>query len=143
MARGAENRSDLVGGVSLADKDDLLAAVLLDLSQGATLQASYRAAQHVLEALSAVGRVHKRQVERAGFTVLRSPDVPSLLIETAFISNPHEERRLTDRAHQRRIAAAVLEGIRRYFWRRRRPALCLRGSSSSDLASMWSSRARP
>lgn len=110
-----ENRSDLVGGVSLADKDDLLAAVLLDLSQGATLQASYRAAQHVLEALSAVGRVHKRQVERAGFTVLRSPDVPSLLIETAFISNPHEERRLTDRAHQRRIAAAVLEGIRRYF----------------------------
>jgi N-acetylmuramoyl-L-alanine amidase len=110
-----ENRSDLVGGVSLADKDDLLAAVLLDLSQGATLEASHRAARHVLDALSSLGRVHKREVERAGFMVLRSPDVPSLLIETAFISNPAEERRLRDPAHQRRIAAAVLEGIRRYF----------------------------
>ncbi len=110
-----ENRSDLVGGVSLADKDDLLAAVLLDLSQGATLEASHRAARHVLEALSAIGRVHKREVERAGFMVLRSPDVPSVLIETAFISNPAEERRLRDEAHQRRIANAVLEGIRRYF----------------------------
>ncbi|GIX33948.1 MAG: N-acetylmuramoyl-L-alanine amidase [Lysobacterales bacterium] len=110
-----ENRSDLVGGVSLADKDDLLAAVLLDLSQGATLEASHRAARHVLKALSAVGRVHKREVERAGFMVLRSPDVPSVLIETAFISNPAEEMRLRDDRHQSRIAAAILEGIRRYF----------------------------
>ncbi|MDW8479318.1 MAG: N-acetylmuramoyl-L-alanine amidase [Xanthomonadales bacterium] len=110
-----ENRSDLIGGVSLADKDEMLAAVLLDLSQGATLEASHRAASHLLRALGRVGRVHKRHVERAAFMVLRSPDVPSVLVETAFISNPAEERRLGERQHQERLAEAMLEGIRSHF----------------------------
>jgi N-acetylmuramoyl-L-alanine amidase len=110
-----ENRADLVGGVSLDDKDDTLAAVLLDLSQGATLEASNRAAEAVLSGLSRVGKTHKRYVERANFMVLRSPDVPSLLIETAFISNPDDERRLRDPAHQRRLAAAVVDGVREFF----------------------------
>lgn len=110
-----ENRADLVGGVSLDDKDDTLAAVLLDLSQGATLEASNRAAERVLNSLSRVGKTHKRYVERANFMVLRSPDVPSLLIETAFISNPADERRLNDPAHQRRLASAVVDGVREFF----------------------------
>ncbi len=110
-----ENRADLVGGVSLDDKDDTLAAVLLDLSQGATLEASNRAAEQVLTSLSRVGKTHKRYVERANFMVLRSPDVPSLLIETAFISNPDDERRLKDPAHQRRVASAVVDGVREFF----------------------------
>jgi N-acetylmuramoyl-L-alanine amidase len=113
----SENRADLVGGVSLSDKDDTLAAVLLDLSQGATLEASNRAAEQVLTALGRVGRTHKRYVERANFMVLRSPDVPSILIETAFISNPEDERRLRDPAHQRRLAAAIVEGVREFFTR--------------------------
>jgi N-acetylmuramoyl-L-alanine amidase len=111
----SENRADLVGGVSLSDKDDTLAAVLLDLSQGATLEASNRAAERVLSSLSTVGKTHKRYVERANFMVLRSPDVPSLLIETAFISNPADERRLKDPAHQRRVAGAIVEGVREFF----------------------------
>ncbi len=111
-----ENRSDLVGGVSLNDKDDTLAAVLLDLSQGATLEASNAVAERVLASLGTVGRTHKRHVERANFAVLRSPDVPSILVETAFISNPEEERRLSDPAHRRRLAGAVRDGVREYFY---------------------------
>lgn len=110
-----ENRADLVGGVSLDDKDATLAAVLLDLSQGATLEASSQVAEHVLKSLSAMGKTHKRYVERANFAVLRSPDVPSLLVETAFISNPEEERRLNDPAHRKRLAQAIRNGVRDYF----------------------------
>lgn len=111
----SENRSDLVGGVSLDDKDNTLAAVLLDLSQSATMQASDDVANHVLDAMKRLGKTHKPHVERANFVVLRSPDVPSMLVETAFISNPGEEKKLNDPAHRTRLAAAIVEGVRDYF----------------------------
>ncbi len=111
----SENASDLVGGVKLDDKDDTLAAVLLDLSQSATLKASDDVATQVLAALKRVGKTHKPHVERANFVVLRSPDVPSLLVETAFISNPSEEKKLNDAVYRRRLASAILDGVRSYF----------------------------
>ena len=110
-----ENASDLAGGVSLDDKDELLASVLLDLSQPATMSASTELGSKVLARLGRLGKMHKRHVERAGFMVLKSPDVPSILVETAFISNPHEERRLRDPGHRRKLASAIFDGIRHYF----------------------------
>ncbi|KAG9607116.1 hypothetical protein KCV01_g5314, partial [Aureobasidium melanogenum] len=109
------NRADLVGGVSLDDKDDTLAAVLLDLQQGYAMQASESIAGNVLKALGRLGPTHRGYVERANFVVLRSPDVPSILVETAFITNPAEERRLRDDGHRRELASAVLGGVRNYF----------------------------
>ncbi len=116
----SENAADLVGGVGgvrLEDKDQLLASVLLDLSQTAAMEASNEVAQEVHGELSKLGKTHKRQVQQAGFVVLKSPDIPSLLVETAFISNPREERKLNDPAHQRRLAAALMQGIRDFFHR--------------------------
>ncbi|TBR39018.1 MULTISPECIES: N-acetylmuramoyl-L-alanine amidase [Dyella] len=110
-----ENRADLIGGVSLDDKDDSLAAVLLDLQQGYAMQASESVAGNVLRALGGMGPTHRGYVERANFVVLRSPDVPSILVETAFISNPDEERKLRDPNHQSRLAEAVMGGVRNYF----------------------------
>jgi N-acetylmuramoyl-L-alanine amidase len=110
-----ENAADLVGGVSLDDKDDLLAEVLLDLAQTGTLEASNEVAGAVLGEMRRVGEVHKHQVQHAGFVVLKSPDIPSLLVETAFISNPAEEQRLRSSAHQQKIAEAIMGGVRRYF----------------------------
>lgn len=110
-----ENAAELVGGVSLNDKDSLLATVLLDLSQGATLEASSLVAENVLRSLSRVGNVHKTEVQRANFMVLRSPDMPSILVETAFISNPEEERNLKDPQHRRRLALAIRDGVKDYF----------------------------
>lgn len=110
-----ENASDLVGGVSLDDKDDVLKSVLLDLSQTASLDASIDAAESILGALKKFGKVHKREVQHAGFMVLKSPDIPSLLIETAFISNPAEERRLTSAKYRRKLAESIFSGIRAYF----------------------------
>lgn len=110
-----ENAADLVGGVSLDDKDDLLASVLLDLSQTATNEASYEVADEILGRMKRVNRLHKRGVERAAFRVLKAPDIPSLLVETAFISNPREERALNDQHHQQKLAEALLEGLRDYF----------------------------
>ncbi len=110
-----ENASDLIGGVSLVDKDDTLASVLLDLSQTASLEASIDVADRVLGGLKNLGKVHKRSVQSAGFAVLKSPDVPSILIETAYISNPTEEKRLLDGAYQDRLAKAILQGLRGYF----------------------------
>jgi N-acetylmuramoyl-L-alanine amidase len=110
-----ENRADLVGGVSLDDKDDSLAAVLLDLQQGYAMQASEQIAGNVLKALGGLGPTHRGYVERANFVVLRSPDVPSILVETAFITNPSEETRLRDSGHRRELANAVLGGVRNYF----------------------------
>ena len=110
-----ENRADLIGGVSLDDKDDSLAAVLLDLQQGYAIQASESIAGNVLKALAQLGPTHRGYVEHANFVVLRSPDVPSILVETAFISNPTEERKLRDPAHQRELAEAVTGGVRNYF----------------------------
>lgn len=115
MLADQDNQSDLVGGVSLGDKDSTLAAVLLDLSQGATMEASELVAANVLQGLARIGNLHKREVQRANFVVLRSPDVPSLLVETAFISNPAEEKRLGDPKHRRKLAEALVAGIRDYF----------------------------
>jgi N-acetylmuramoyl-L-alanine amidase len=110
-----ENRADLVGGVSLDDKDNTLAAVLLDLSQGATMEASGLVADQVLRALGRIGPTHRGYVEKANFVVLRSPDVPSILVETAFITNPSEERRLNNPAQREKLASAILDGVRNYF----------------------------
>ena len=110
-----ENSADLVGGVSLDDKDEVLASVLLDLSQTATISASTDVATRVLGELRELGKTHKRHVERAGFMVLKSPDIPSILVETAFLSNPQEERNLNSPGYQRRLAHAVLDGIKAYF----------------------------
>lgn len=110
-----ENASDLIGGVRLDDKDDLLASVLLDLSQTATIEASTDVGARVLGSLKGVGKVHKSRVEQAGFRVLKAPDLPAILVETAFISNPEEERNLRSPAHQQRMAGAIMNGIRSYF----------------------------
>jgi len=110
-----ENAADLVGGVSLDDKDDLLAEVLLDLAQSATLEVSNEVADNVLTEMMRIGKMHKKRVQHAGFVVLKSPDIPSLLVETAFISNPTEEKRLKSSKHQQRVARAIMNGIRRYF----------------------------
>jgi N-acetylmuramoyl-L-alanine amidase len=112
-----ENAADLVGGISLEDKDDLLASVLLDLSQTASLEASIEVASTVLAGLKRVGHVHKKQVESASFVVLKSPDIPSVLVETAFISNTDEERKLKSASHQNKLARAMMSGIRHYFQR--------------------------
>jgi N-acetylmuramoyl-L-alanine amidase len=110
-----ENAADLMGGVSLSDKDKTLASVLLDLSQSANISASMTAAQSVLGALEGVGLVRKSQVQQAGFVVLKSPDIPSMLVETAYISNPAEERRLRTPAQQAALADAIFAGLRSYF----------------------------
>ena len=111
-----ENAADLIGGVSLDDKSDVLASVLLDLSQNAAISASRDAASRVLAELDQVGQLKKSEVQHASLIVLTSPDVPSMLVETAFISNPDEERKLRDSAHQDRLAGAIHAGVRRYFY---------------------------
>ena len=111
-----ENAADLVGGVSLDDKDSVLASVLLDLSQGASMSASVDAAQKVMDELDRIGNVTRRGVKHAGFLVLKSPDIPSILVETAFISNPTEESRLSSGRHQQRLAEAIYQGVRGYFY---------------------------
>ncbi len=113
----SENNADRIGGVSLDDKDDLLASVLLDLSQTASLEASLDVASNILGGLKQVGKMHKRSVQSANFMVLKSPDIPSVLVETAFISNPDEERKLLTSAYQQRLAKAMMRGVRNYFER--------------------------
>jgi N-acetylmuramoyl-L-alanine amidase len=110
-----ENASDLIGGVSLDDKDNLLASVLLDLSQTATLQASFEAGDAILRNMSPVSQMHKHKVQQAGFVVLKSPDIPSILVETAFISNPQDEKRLRSPDYQATVAGAIFKGIKDYF----------------------------
>ncbi len=110
-----ENAADLVGGVNLGVKDALLARTLLDLSQTATMQDSAKLGRAVLGELGGINQLHKGQVEQAGFAVLKAPDIPSILVETAFISNPEEELRLKDEAYQDKMAEAILRGIKRYF----------------------------
>ncbi len=106
-----ENASDLIGGISLDDKDDLIASVLLDLSQSATIQDSLELGSDVLSQLGKVSRLNNKQVQQAGFAVLKAPDMPSILIETAFLSNPSEEKKLRNPKHQQRLAQAVFKGI--------------------------------
>jgi len=110
-----ENEADRIGGVELQGKDPVLAEVLYDLAQGASLDASNNVAGAILDSLKDVGRVHKSSVEHANFVVLRAPDVPSVLVETAFISNPVEERKLNSPGHRRDLAAAMASGIREHF----------------------------
>jgi N-acetylmuramoyl-L-alanine amidase len=110
-----ENDADLIGGVNLDVKDRHLAQTLLDLSQTATIDHSLRLGSAVLRKLGAVNTLHKPQVEQASFAVLKAPDIPSILVETAFISNPEEEKRLNDEQYQARLARAILDGIRDYF----------------------------
>jgi N-acetylmuramoyl-L-alanine amidase len=112
-----ENDADLIGGINLGGHDRQIAQVLLDLSTTAQIKDSLRFGAAVLRELERVNTLHKREVEQAGFAVLRAPDIPSILVETAFISNPDEERRLTDDAYQERLAAAMLDGIRRHLAR--------------------------
>ena len=111
-----ENASVRIGSVRLDDKDEVLASVLLDLSQNAALSASLDAGAKVIGELARIGKVHRRTVQQAGFLVLKSPDMPSILIETAYISNPTEEKRLRKQSHQSKLADAILAGIRRYFY---------------------------
>jgi N-acetylmuramoyl-L-alanine amidase len=115
MLAARENESDLVGGVNLGVRDPVLARTLLDLSLTATINDSLKLGRHVLSELGDVNALHKASVEQAGFAVLKAPDIPSILVETAFISNPDEEKRLKDAAYQERIAGAVLGGIKRYL----------------------------
>lgn len=110
-----ENEADLIGGVNLDVRDPVLARTLLDLSQTATISDSLKLGKEVLQELGGINRLHKASVEQAGFAVLKAPDIPSILIETAFISNPEEERRLNDDAYQNKMADAIMAGIRRYF----------------------------
>jgi N-acetylmuramoyl-L-alanine amidase len=111
-----ENAADLKGGVSLEEGSDVLASVLLDVTQKEAISDSVEAADSVLAALRAVGDVHRPRVQHAGFMVLKSPDIPSMLVETAFISNADDERRLRDTDQQRRIAEAIRTGIRNYWY---------------------------
>ena len=114
----SENRSDLIGGeggVTLGDKDDVLAGVLLDLSMTASINASVGVGGFILNELGGVTRLHKQGVEQASFVVLKSPDIPSILVEAGFISNPREERNLASGDHQRKVSRAVFEGIDAYF----------------------------
>lgn len=139
----SENRADLIGGVdgnlSLRDKDEVLKGVLLDLTMTATLNDSLSIGGQVLDRLKQVNPLHKPRVEQAGFVVLKSPDIPSLLVETGFISNPQEERRLSDASHQRKLAQAVFSGIEAHFTRNPPPGSLLawqrdqgRGQASNE-----------
>ena len=110
-----ENEADLIGGVNLSAKDLFLARTLLDLSQTATINDSLKLGKYLLGELGSVNTLHKNSVEQASFAVLKAPDIPSALIETAFISNPDEERRLNDDAYQDKLADAIVRGIRQYF----------------------------
>lgn len=125
----SENRADLIGGVdgslSLRDKDEVLRGVLLDLTMTATLNDSLSIGGQVLDQLGRVNRLHRSRVEQAGFRVLKSPDIPSLLIEAGFISNPDEERRLRDPSHQQSLARAIFAGLQDHFRRNPPPASLL------------------
>ena len=112
-----ENAADLIGGVNLDGRDPVLARTLLDLSQTAQISDSLKAGRHVLNGIGAVNTLHKPGVEQAGFAVLKAPDIPSILVETAFISNPEEEQKLRSDRHQSRFAESMCEGIRGYFAR--------------------------
>ncbi len=110
-----ENSADLIGGVNIDVKDKMLARTLLDLSQTATINDSLKFGKAVLGELGSINRLHKAGVEQAGFAVLKAPDIPSILVETAFISNPEEEKRLNDDAYQDKMAEAILSGMKKYF----------------------------
>jgi len=110
-----ENAADLIGGANMGNKDAQVARVLLDLSTTAQINDSLQVGNAVLKEIGGINRLHKGSVEQASFAVLKAPDIPSILVETAFISNPEEERKLNDDAHQEQLANAILRGIKAYF----------------------------
>lgn len=110
-----ENQSDMIGGVPLNDKDDMLASVLADLAMEGSMEHSRKVGRVVLSEVGRVARLHKREIEQAGFAVLKSPDIPSILVETGFISNPDEERKLTTRSYQASLAKSIGQGVFGYF----------------------------
>lgn len=110
-----ENESDLIGGVSLDNKDANLARTLLDLSQTATINDSLKLGKNVLKNIGEINTLHKSSVEQAGFAVLKSPDIPSILVETAFISNPEEERKLNDDGYREKLVEAIMNGVKKYL----------------------------
>jgi len=112
-----ENASDRIGGVNLSSRNREVRQLLLDLTTTAQIQDSSRLGHFVLSELGGVGQLHKPRIEQAGFAVLKAPDIPSILVETAFISNPHEERRLADSRYQARVADAIFRGLRNYLQR--------------------------
>lgn len=128
-----ENAADLIGGVSLQRTEGTLANVLLDLAQSGYMKASEDAAGHVLGGLKRIGNNHKPNLERANFAVLRTSDMPAMLVETAFISNPEEERRLIDPAYQRRIAGAVLDGVHTFFSRQPPPGTLFAARAQAEM----------
>lgn len=127
-----ENASDLIGGVPLQKVDTTLSSVLLDLAQSGHMRASEDAANRVLDGLKRVGNNHKPNIERANFAVLRTSDMPSMLVETAFISNPEEEKRLKDPAYQHKVASAVLDGVNTYFTRQPPPGTLFAARAQAD-----------
>jgi N-acetylmuramoyl-L-alanine amidase len=131
-----ENAADLVGGVRLQQTENVLAGVLLDLAQSGHMRASEDAANHVLGGLKRVGNNHKPNIERANFAVLRTSDMPAMLVETAFISNAAEEKRLTDPAYQRKVAGAVVDGISTYFTRQPPPGTLFAARAEADTVAM-------
>jgi N-acetylmuramoyl-L-alanine amidase len=110
-----ENASDLIGGINIKTKDSQVAHLLLDMSTTAQIKDSVQVGSAVLQRIGGFATLHKNKVEQAGFAVLRAPDIPSILIETAFISNPKEEAKLNDERYQEQIAEAILQGIKDYF----------------------------
>ncbi len=128
-----ENSADLVGGVRLQQTEGTLANVLLDLAQSGYMKASEDAASHVLGGLKRIGKNHKPNIERANFAVLRTSDMPAMLVETAFISNPDEERRLMDPAYQRQIAGAVLDGVNIFFTRQPPPGTLFAARAQAEM----------
>lgn len=146
-----ENAADLLGGVSLADKEDTLALTLADLSMTSTLDSSLNLGGSVLGEIGRIARLHKQQVEQAGFVVLKSPDIPSILVETGFISNPDEARRLADAGYRRKMASAIHSGVVQWFaahpppgtllaWQREQGAreyTVVRGDTLSDIAQRY------
>ena len=143
-----ENSADLVGGVSLNDKDDLLAQVLYDMSMSHTLDASLGMGKLVLAEMDDISRLHRQRVEQASFAVLKSPDIPSILVETGFISNPQEASQLRTRAYQQKMARAIYGGVQSWFvenppsdtllaWQKqagRREYVIARGDTLSEIA---------
>ncbi|MEG0185125.1 MAG: N-acetylmuramoyl-L-alanine amidase [Stenotrophomonas sp.] len=128
-----ENAADLIGGVSLSRTEGTLANVLLDLAQSGNMKASEDAAGHVLGGLKRIGNNHKPNIERANFAVLRTSDMPAMLVETAFISNPDEERRLIDPAYQRKVAGAVLDGVHTFFSRQPPPGTLYAARAQAEI----------
>lgn len=139
-----ENAADLIGGARVAASDNMLTNVLLDLTQSGQMKASEDAGNHVLQGLKRIGNNHKPHIERANFAVLRTSDMPAMLVETAFLSNPEEEARLVDPAFQANVARAVLDGVRTYFTSQPPPgtlfALQARGGAGMPVAASAGSR---